>query len=124
MNPPVPFAASIGGKLTNGSAALFFILMAQCAFKPEPQDFSLFFIVMVSIVVCGFVNATSLSLEDYPRESLLIVLAGPFISGPLLAWTHWTGGGTQWPAFPLGVIALVFAYFVVKPPNWRITKLA
>ncbi len=124
MSQPVPFAASIGGKLANGSAALFFCLMAMSALKPEPQDFSLLFIGIVSIVTCGFINAASLSLEDYPRESLLIVLAGPFIAGPLLAWTHWTGGGPQWPAILCGALALMFAFFLVKPPNWRITKVA
>ena len=124
MSQPVPFAASIGGKLANGSAALFFSMMAMSALKPEPQDFSLLFIGVASIVICGFINAASLSLEDYPRESLLIVVGGPFIAGPLLAWTHWTGGGAQWPAFLCGAVALMFAFFLVKPPSWRITKVA
>jgi len=124
MSQPVPFASSLGGKLANGSAALFFVMMAMSAMKPEPQDFSIVFIGIVSIVICGFINAASLSLEDYPREALLIVIAGPFIAGPLLAWSHWTGGGPQWPGYLCGATALVFAFFVVKPPNWRLTKVS
>ena len=120
MSQAVPFAESTGGKLANSSAAIFFTAMAVTGMQAAPKEFSLLFIGAATLAICGFINAVALSLEDYPKESLLMVVLGPILAGPLLAWTHIAGGGEQWKPMVCAFVAVVFVFFVVKPPKWRI----
>jgi hypothetical protein len=120
MSQAVPFAESIGGKLANGSAALFLAGMAITGLQAESNDFSLLFITVTTLAICGFINSITLSLEDYPRECLFMMIVGPFIGGPLLAWTHVAGGGELWKPMVCGALALVFLFFLVKPPKFSI----
>ena len=120
MSQQVPFAASLPGKLANASAAIFFQTMALTGLNSEPKDFSVLFIVMTCVAICGYINSVTLAMADYPKETLTMVLVVPFAAGPLLAWTMIAGGGETWKAYTFGTLALVFAAFVVKPPKIRI----
>jgi len=119
MSQAVPFAASTGGKLANGTSAMFFAMMAVTGLKSAPSDFDVLFIGVSTLAICGFINAIALSLEEYPKEALTMTLLVPWIAGPLLAWTHIAGGGAQWKAFTWAAFALVFLFFLVKPPKWQ-----
>ena len=120
MSQVVPFAESTAGKLANASAALFFATMAMVGMQEAPLDFSILFVSVTTLVICGFINAVALSLKDYPKEALLMVVLGPWIAGPLLAWTHIAGGGEQWKPMLCAFVALVFVFFLIKPPKWRL----
>tara|TARA_B100001250_G_C19621042_1_gene709378 strand:- start:239 stop:601 length:363 start_codon:yes stop_codon:yes gene_type:complete len=119
MTQSVPFAASTGGKIANGTSAMFFAAMAAIGLQSEANDFDLLFISTATLAICGFINAITLSLEEYPKEALAMTLLVPWIAGPLLAWTHIAGGGAQWKALTWAAFSLVFLFFLVKPPKWR-----
>ena len=119
MSQAVPFAASTQGKIANTSIASFFAMMAITGLKSESSDFDVLFISVTSLVICGLIIAIATSLEDHPKEALLMVCVVPFVAGPLLAWTHIAGGGEAWKAYLCAAMALVFAFFVIKPPQWR-----
>ena len=120
MSENVPFAVSLPGKLANASAAIFFQTMALTGLNSEPKDFSVLFIVMTCVAICGYINSVTLAMADYPKEALTMVVLIPFVAGPLLAWTMIAGGGAVWKAYLCGTLALIFAGFVIKPPTIKI----
>lgn len=122
MSQHVPFAASFPGKLANAGVALFFGLMAVSAMRTEPKDFDPLFIIVTCVVICLLLLSVTTAMEDYPKETLFMVCAVPFVAGPMLAWTHITGGGPMWQGHVCAAIGLVFASFIASPPDWRWSK--
>ncbi len=119
MSQTIPFAASLQGKLANGGSAVFFATMAMTGLNSEPKDFNVLFIGMTCVAICMFINSITMSLEDYPKEALTMVILIPFVAGPLLAWTMIAGGGAAWKAYLCAAIALMFTAFIVKPPSFK-----